>query len=50
MSILISLADLLSTKKVESTCIEYKNDLNPVPNLRTICALANDFDIIIHII
>jgi ATP-dependent DNA helicase RecG len=44
MSILIGIADLLSTKKVESTRIEFKSSWNPKAVLRTICAFANDFE------
>jgi ATP-dependent DNA helicase RecG len=44
MSILINIADLLSSQVVEGTRIEYKSAWNPVPILRTICAFANDFE------
>ncbi len=44
MSILINIADLLSSQVVEGTRIEYKSDWNPAPILRTICAFANDFE------
>jgi ATP-dependent DNA helicase RecG len=44
MSILINIADLLSSQVVEGTRIEYKSAWNPTPILRTICAFANDFE------
>ncbi|MCW3787230.1 AlbA family DNA-binding domain-containing protein [Plebeiibacterium sediminum] len=44
MSILISIEELLSGKKVEGTRMEFKEDWNPTTIMRTVCAFANDFE------
>lgn len=43
MSILISIAKLLSGKYVEGSRMEFKKSWNPVSAMRTICAFTNDF-------
>ncbi len=44
MSILISVEELLSGKKVEGSRMEFKEDWNPTSIMRTVCAFANDFE------
>ncbi len=44
MSILISIEELLSGKKVEGSRMEFKEDWNPTTIMRTVCAFANDFE------
>ncbi|MGQ1787486.1 RNA-binding domain-containing protein [Saccharicrinis sp. GN24d3] len=44
MSILTSIEELLSGKKVEGSRMEFKEDWNPTTIMRTVCAFANDFE------
>ena len=44
MAIPVNIEDLLNSKIVESTRIEFKSDFNPNAVIHTICAFANDID------
>jgi len=44
MPIPVNIDDLINHRTVESTRIEYKEDFNPDPIIRTVCAFANDID------
>jgi len=44
MSIPVNIDDLINHRSVESTRLEFKEDFNPDPIIRTICAFANDID------
>ena len=44
MAIPVNIHDLINSKIVESSRIEFKGDWNPEPILHTICAFANDID------
>lgn len=44
MAIPVNIDDLLNSKVVESTRIEFKSDFNPNAVIHTICAFANDID------
>ncbi len=44
MAIPININDLINSRVVESTRIEFKSDWNPNPIIHSICAFANDID------
>ena len=44
MAIPVNIDDLINRRIVESTRIEFKEDLNPNPVIHSICAFANDID------
>lgn len=44
MAIPVNIEDLINQRTVESTRIEYKENFNPEPIIRSICAFANDID------
>ena len=44
MAIPVNIDDLINSKIVESTRIEFKSDFNPNAVIHTICAFANDID------
>ncbi len=44
MALPVNINDLLNSRVVESTRIEFKSDWNPNPIIHTICAFANDID------
>jgi len=44
MAIPVNIQELIHPTRVESTRIEYKENFNPDPVIRTICAFANDID------
>ena len=44
MAIPVNIDDLINSRVVESTRIEFKSDFNPNAVIHTICAFANDID------
>ncbi|WP_290155507.1 helix-turn-helix domain-containing protein, partial [uncultured Dubosiella sp.] len=44
MTIPVSIQTLLQDHVVESNRIEFKENFNPVPIIKTICGFANDID------
>ena len=44
MAIPVNIHELINSRIVESTRIEFKSDWNPNPLIHSICAFANDID------
>lgn len=44
MAIPVNINDLVNATVIESTRIEFKENFNPEPIVRSICAFANDID------